>query len=156
MKHPLIFLLAMLSVFTLKADEPTPEFETTEESSTLMPTYGNWCGRNHPLNPESADKPVDILDAICQRHDLCYVDKGHMSCECDSEFVSAVVSNLKEKRFTGSQKVLAHTFRAYFRGSPCSGNPKDKLAPTRMLTNATKQASRRTEQLINRIKGAND
>jgi hypothetical protein len=157
MNNTLLFLLFVLTAFTLKAEESAQaltltETEEPEEGSSVMPKYGHWCGRNHPKDPEHADEPINTLDASCKKHDLCYLEKGHMACECDSEFNNEVVAYLKENRLTGTEKVLAHTFRAYFRGSPCFGNPKDKLAPTRLVTGVVKKADQRTEQIIRRIK----
>ncbi|MES9941890.1 MAG: hypothetical protein ABW104_03755 [Candidatus Thiodiazotropha sp. 6PLUC2] len=154
MKKNCIFFLMIFSIFSLKAEGLNQEFdlaeaEEAEESSSVMPKYGNWCGLNHPSNPEKAEEPIDTLDAICKRHDLCYLDKGHMSCECDGEFNRDVVTNLS--RFTGPEKILAHTFRIYFRGSPCYGNQKDKIAPTRVLSSIAKKADIRTKEIIREL-----
>ncbi len=155
MKYRLLFVMAMLPFTALMADEiphqPTSSADNTDEGISLMPTYGNWCGRDHPHDPQNAQGPIDRLDEICRNHDLCYIEKGHLSCECDSQFNREVVAGLQENRFTGSTKVLAHTFRAYFRGSPCIGSTQDKLAPTRVLTAVVKGADRKAERLINRI-----
>ncbi len=155
MKYRFLFVMALLPFTVLLADEIHPELtsttDETDESASLMPNYGNWCGRDHPHDPENAQPPIDRLDEICRNHDLCYIEKGHLSCECDSQFNREVVAGLQENQFTGSTKVLAHTFRAYFRGSPCFGSTKDKLAPTRVLTAVAKGADRHAERLLHRI-----
>jgi hypothetical protein len=155
MNKALFVFLIIFSVFALKAEEANQEVDITEtdgaeKSSSLMPKYGNWCGLNHPTDPETADEPIDILDAICKNHDFCYIEKGHMSCECDSEFNREVVSN--QSRFTGQEKILARTFRIYFRGSPCYGDQKDKIAPTRMLSSIVKKADTRTKEILSKVK----
>lgn len=33
--------------------------------------YGNWCGKGN-----NGKKPIDILDAQCKKHDLCYEKKA--------------------------------------------------------------------------------
>ncbi|MET0028203.1 MAG: hypothetical protein ABW101_11250 [Candidatus Thiodiazotropha sp.] len=153
MSYRFLFVMALLPCFTLSAEEihPQPPSATAETETSLMPTYGNWCGRDHPHDPENAQAPIDRLDEICRNHDLCYIEKGHMACECDSQFNREIVSGLHEHRFTGSTKLLAHTFRAYFRGSPCVGSSKDKLAPTRVLSAVVKGADRNAERLLHRI-----
>ncbi|MET0065742.1 MAG: hypothetical protein ABW076_05305 [Candidatus Thiodiazotropha sp.] len=153
MKFRYFLVVALLPCFALKAEEIHPESPATsaDAKTSLMPTYGNWCGRDHPQNPENAQAPIDRLDEICRNHDLCYLERGHMACECDSQFNKEIVSGLHENRFTGSTKLLAHTFRAYFRGSPCVGSSKDKLAPTRILSAVVKGADRNAERFIRRI-----
>ncbi|MCG8488907.1 MAG: hypothetical protein MI756_15640 [Chromatiales bacterium] len=142
----LLCVLMLLSGSNLIADENAD----TDESSSLMPKYGNWCGLNHPLNPELAAPPIDILDAICRQHDFCYLTRGHMDCECDSEFNRAVVAN--KQRFSSTERLVAGTFRIYFRGSPCYGDQKDKAPPTRVITGIVEKADARTKQVIQKIK----
>ncbi|TYB81636.1 hypothetical protein [Maritimibacter fusiformis] len=46
--------------------------------------HGNWCGYQKRLGPGGADlPPIDTLDAICMRHDLCYASRGVNDCGCD-------------------------------------------------------------------------
>jgi hypothetical protein len=146
-----LFLLISLLSLTIHADEVNKVAEdSSEENSSLMPKYGNWCGLNHPKDPLNAPAPVDILDSICRQHDFCYMANGHMDCNCDGDFIQAINSN--RQRFNGSEKLVAQTFRVYFRGSPCYGDQKDKIAPTRVLTGLAKKADERTKQVIKKIK----
>ncbi|MES9834071.1 MAG: hypothetical protein ABW139_17680 [Candidatus Thiodiazotropha sp. DIVDIV] len=157
MKNTILFLFTMCSVFSLIAEESNQEIDVpmideAEESSSLMPTYGNWCGLNHPKSPENAGDPIDILDGICKQHDICYLERGHMDCGCDSEFNESVVLNIN--KFTRSEKLFARTFRIYFRGSPCYGDQKDKIAPTRVFTTIAEKTNARTRQILNRAESS--
>jgi len=39
-----------------------------------QPIYGNWCGKGYPAYKVTGYKPrpVDVWDAACMEHDLCY------------------------------------------------------------------------------------
>ncbi|MGH9959790.1 MAG: hypothetical protein ACREBC_22145 [Pyrinomonadaceae bacterium] len=44
-----------------------------------FPYYGNFCGPGYPrVDEESLKKiePADVVDAACQKHDLCYARRG--------------------------------------------------------------------------------
>lgn len=46
--------------------------------------HGNYCGYQKKPGPGGTDlPPVDRLDAICMRHDLCYAARGNNDCACD-------------------------------------------------------------------------
>ncbi|MEJ2621543.1 MAG: hypothetical protein P8163_15145 [Candidatus Thiodiazotropha sp.] len=152
-----LFLLFLLIIFIAQAsaeETNTPTDNSEEESSPLMPTYGNWCGLNHPKDPLTAPPPVDTLDSICKQHDFCYLANGHMDCNCDSDFIQAI--NANRQKFAKTESLAAHTFRVYFRGSPCYGDQKDKIALTRALTGLAKKADARTQQVINKFKAASE
>jgi hypothetical protein len=125
--------------------------KTLESHSSIMPKYGNWCGPDYPKNIDGAPNPIDMLDRACQEHDLCYANKGYMSCVCDSEFNEKIVLGLKANRFKGPEKFFAHSFRTYFRTSPCQGNHKDKIAPSRAVHGIVKKIGAKTTDLIDRI-----
>lgn len=121
------------------------------EDSSLMPIYGNWCGPEYPKDIENAEKPIDYLDSICMKHDYCYLEKGYLSCECDSNFTDSISLGLKENVFKGKERLFSHSFRAYFKNSPCSGDHSNKLAPTRAMQNTIKKASTVTKTVIGKI-----
>jgi hypothetical protein len=159
MKSHFISLFLLFSLFAFMAqagaEEPnTPVEDSEEESSSLMPKYGNWCGLNHPKDPLTAPPPVDTLDSICKQHDFCYLANGHMDCSCDSDFIQAI--NANRQKFAKTENLVAHTFRVYFRGSPCYGDQKDKIAPTRVLTGLAKKADTRTRQVIKQFKAVSE
>lgn len=98
-------------------------------------TYGNWCGLNHPVAPKTAAPPIDQLDASCERHDRCYVEKGQYSCDCDATIQKEISGALKANQFKGETKHFARTAHHYFKGSPCNGTPKSKTGPTKAIQN---------------------
>ena len=121
------------------------------ESSTIMPNYGNWCGPNHPENIATADEPIDSLDLICKNHDLCYLEKGYLSCECDADFTNSITIGLRENKFIGKEKVFSHSFRAFFKNSPCEGDHSNKLAPTRAIQNVVNKTGTITKKIIKKV-----
>ncbi len=49
--------------------------------------YGCWCGKGEPPKGENPN-PVDVWDAACMRHDLCYSKLGVNNPQCDIAFVN--------------------------------------------------------------------
>ncbi|MDF1874720.1 hypothetical protein JHD48_03100 [Sulfurimonas sp. SAG-AH-194-I05] len=59
--------------------------------------HGKFCGKNTPYflkqsKTNEADflkniEPIDIIDAACKEHDICYVTNGDFNEECDKELV---------------------------------------------------------------------
>ena len=101
-----------------------------------IPVYGNWCGPEHPkdlatLTPPPT--PVDELDRLCMRHDYCYMEHGNFNCDCDNTFTTDVDNAIKIGKITGATAITARSFKYHFNASPCEGNNKKKLAPTRAL-----------------------
>lgn len=159
MKKPYL-LFALLLIFSIesKAEQSVspPILINTENPDAIMPTYGNWCGANHPENIEEAEKPVNALDRACQKHDLCYLEKGYLSCDCDKVFSDEVISGLNENKFVGTEKLFAYSFRAYFKGSLCAGNHQDKIAPSRAVNNYIKEIGNEVLNVIDKIPFIND
>ena len=53
--------------------------------------HGNYCGFQKIVGPDGADlPPVDVLDAICMRHDYCYERRGVSDCSCDLDLMREV------------------------------------------------------------------
>jgi hypothetical protein len=111
-------------------------------------TYGNWCGLNYPVDPTTADAPVDVLDSSCQRHDQCYVDKGQYSCECDATLQKEISDALKANQYQGEAKHFARTAHHYFKGSPCNGTPTSKTGPTKAIQNLLNKGKKVVEKII--------
>ena len=150
----MLFTLTLILGFESNA-EPVPGKEITldeaEKESSLMPTYGNWCGPNHPQNILNASAPVDTLDTICQKHDICYAQTGYIACECDKQFNAEISSGLKNGSLKWREKIFARSFLLYFKGSPCLGDFSDKLAPSRAIHNVVKKIGATTETLVDKI-----
>ena len=104
-----------------------------EHVDKLSAIYGNWCGPSHPLDTSKAPAPIDNLDASCMRHDFCYEKKGALNCDCDAQIVSEIRADLDKKSYTWSQLLYALDIHDYFQRSPCNGDAKKKLLPSRVL-----------------------
>jgi len=51
------------------------------EKGLMLPNY-RYCG---PGNPLDNGKPINKLDAICQKHDHCYENQN--KCKCDQQML---------------------------------------------------------------------
>ncbi len=84
-----------------------------------FPVHGNWCGPGDRAAPGGAPRaPVDVLDAACMRHDLCYERRGTLDCGCDI----ALLEELRATRYPDPH--LWNKARAvydFFSLSPCNG-----------------------------------
>ena len=131
------YLLHLLTVAILSGCATKPQ--TTRDDSGF-PVYGNWCGPNSP-GPGRNPAPIDDVDAACMRHDICYANKGYLSCGCDSILVSEL-TQLHWSKWNGRNSVatseykkfempIVTTIRAYFAGSPCAGIPN---VPVKIIT----------------------
>ena len=153
-------LFVLLLIFSIESEAGQPVSDpiliNTDNPDAIMPTYGNWCGANHPKNIETAEKPVNALDSVCQKHDLCYLEKGYLSCDCDKVFNDEVISGLNENKFVGTEKLFAFSFRSYFKGSLCAGNHQDKIAPSRAVNNFIKKIGDKALNIIDKIPFIND
>ncbi len=70
------------------SDLPKPLRYAVAKPSTFV--FGNYCGFGTRTGDLTA-RPVDRLDAICFRHDSCYVDrKNH--CDCDAALVRDAIT----------------------------------------------------------------
>ena len=52
-------------------------------SKLALKVYGHWCGPGHS-GPQS---PIDVVDAACRDHDLCYATHGWGNPMCDAYLV---------------------------------------------------------------------
>ena len=51
-----------------------------------FPIHGKYCGPGH----SGPGKPIDRLDAVCQKHDYCYHKKGYHKCPCDKAMLKSL------------------------------------------------------------------
>ena len=153
-------LIVFLLIFSveIRADQPVtdPILINTENPDAIMPTYGNWCGANHPENIEEAEDPVNELDRACQKHDLCYLQKGYLSCECDKVFNDEVISGLNQNKFVGAERLFAYSFHEYFKSSLCAGDHKDKNAPARAANDFIKDIGNKVLHFIDNLPFINE
>lgn len=75
------------------------------------PAYGNWCGPNY-----GSGTSIDILDAGCKAHDLCYRPvsqggRGYHKCSCDRDLLNHINRNIS--KMSGSQKLAANALKVW-------------------------------------------
>lgn len=136
LKYSVLFFISIFYLPLLFADNDAAKTEQQmDKSGSGFIFYGNWCGPNHPPDMTKAAEPIDLLDAQCKTHDLCYFDKGDFDCGCDRAMVKEIDQNQKMKRFTREQYLLAQNIKLHFALSPCNGQVDgNKALPTRILT----------------------
>jgi len=152
----LTVLLAVASMTCFAAQDKKADSETTKREKpkrSSIVAYGNWCGPQHPRNISSAADPIDRLDAACKRHDLCYAKKGDFACGCDEALVHEIDDDLLKRQYHGKTLLIARSIKGHFSVSPCDGDTRDKMLPTRILTGVYKGTKKRVMDIINRIRG---
>lgn len=93
------------------SDQNLSPDEFVSQVRSIIPSYGNWCGpgnthsnRNYPS--------IDMLDAFCKNHDLCYRDKGYGNRSCDRTFARNLKGMLNNSSFTNG---LSYYGKLYLR-----------------------------------------
>jgi hypothetical protein len=66
------------------------DVQVTPEQLSL-PVYGNYCGFGHG-DPTGNTPPIDMVDAVCREHDLCYGLLGDFDKQCDRHFIESMPS----------------------------------------------------------------
>ncbi|MDH5407888.1 MAG: hypothetical protein OEZ33_00960 [Gammaproteobacteria bacterium] len=129
---------------------------TRTGSVASIKVYGNWCGPDHPKDVSRDPKPIDRLDKACRRHDLCYVKRGMYDCKCDAVLNAQIESDLELDLYSKQQEAFAHSFRYYFKGSPCSGDTRYKTGPSRAIHNIYNKAERTVKGVYNKVFSSDD
>ena len=97
-----------------------PEIILKEEIP--VPVYGNYCGPNHG-DPSYEDAPIDEVDAVCMRHDMCYDNRVgglYQSCDCDRDMVVDLGGLLIDgSELDMKAKGIASAMIAWFIQFPC-------------------------------------
>lgn len=132
----------------------TAQPQVKRETAGVMGVYGNWCGPDHPKDVAANPSPIDALDAACMRHDLCYTERGFLSCECDAAFTQELYSEMAKKTYTGFELATARATHAHFAASPCAGDMKSKARPVRLLKGVYDGTKRRVVDAFDRVTGA--
>ena len=73
--------------------------------------YGCWCGKGEPPEGENP-YPIDIWDAACMRHDICYRNRGINNPQCDMDFINELRSIHARNPYlqVPAQMQVAHDF----------------------------------------------
>lgn len=88
--------------------------KATRQARLALPIWGNWCGPGH----SGPAAPIDILDAQCKKHDLCYGSRGYFACSCDSALIANIYANYSS--MSSSAKIRAAAIVVYFTNVLCN------------------------------------
>ena len=90
----------------LKGNPNLPTFGPTEKFQHL---YGNYGGRGN-----RGGEPIDIIDAACKKHDMCYYYQGRDNPECDKALVKDM-EDLDGVKLTIKQRAAAQLIKLFFK-----------------------------------------
>ena len=82
-----------------------------------IPIYGNYCGPAHG-DDTGALPAIDAVDAACQTHDACYLQRGYFNCSCDRELLASVPAAAIIAGTPGAA-AAASAIAGFFAGFPC-------------------------------------
>ncbi len=123
--------------------------------SRSFPFCGNWCGPGHPRDGENPPA-VDMLDAVCRLHDLCYNKYGNKSCKCDQMLLDAISIS----RPVTQMSKLEYAIMAYFGNSQCIGGCKifgvTKTCDKGLIITGDKDVYRHMTERPNLLKGCGE
>jgi len=137
----LLFFMA-LSISVMAEEDVAVEKPTQPDLiKSLMPTYGNWYGANHPADINNAAAPINSVDRACMVHDFCYQEKGYFDCGCDKALNDELITGLRGHKYAGAEFVYGKSIHHYFDGSPCKGDHGGKFGPSQAAQNAAKKAN---------------
>jgi|SRR5690606_36037853 len=89
--------------------------------------HGNYCGFG-TADGTLAKPPVDRLDAICQKHDICYTAGIH-HCHCDEELRAAVSEFIADPQVDEAMRRKARIVRSTFALPVCRIFPYGFMPP---------------------------
>jgi hypothetical protein len=81
--------------------------------------YGKWCGPNHGGDRLNDPPPVDAVDAVCMRHDLCYISRGMHECSCNSDFQTEMAAALATPGLSNHAREYGVAAIGVFGALPC-------------------------------------
>ena len=151
MKIRILVLLGTFSICFFINSCASTDPKINKKTAGTYSVYGNWCGPDHPKYSSNPPDPIDKLDAACMKHDICYTQKGNLSCECDKTLNEELKQNIKASTYTRQQANYAKNIHRYFSASPCDGKPEAKVAPTRILQNAYQKTKKGISSFFNKI-----
>jgi hypothetical protein len=82
-----------------------------------LAVYGRYCGPDYG-DPTGCTAPVDQVDAVCCRHDVCYGENGYFDCGCDCQLVEAMPSAIADTS-SAQGKAAGTAAMIFFANSPC-------------------------------------
>jgi hypothetical protein len=109
--------------------EPTPAVTALRESlqQPKRILHGNYCGFG-TVDGTLRSAPTDRLDAVCQKHDICYIEGQH-HCICDEELRHAVTAIIEDPATADSMRRKASLVRSTFALPFCRLFPQGVMPP---------------------------
>lgn len=83
--------------------------------------HGNWCG----VGDANRASPIDVLDAACRAHDLCYERVGRGACICDRALLTATATIVRNPATEESMRSKAATVNSLFSAALCRDGEKN-------------------------------
>jgi hypothetical protein len=85
-----------------------------------LDVYGEYCGPGHG-DPTGCRAPVDEVDAVCCRHDMCYRRIGGHDCRCENRLLAELGVAMARELAQGNGAAVAYgeAIRTVFRLKPC-------------------------------------
>ena len=118
------FLSLLLSIHVFAEEEPFDIDKSIDkeyrETAKHIGDYGHYCG---PDNFSNDKKPVDAVDAACQKHDKCLEKHGH-TCSCDLDFIHGLQNAVTNKHVSSDGKAYALAALGVFQFKPCKCSVK--------------------------------
>lgn len=101
--------------------------------------HGNYCGFG-TVDGTLRQKPVDRLDAACQAHDICYIERNH-HCLCDGWLKQDVKAIIDDPQTDKKIRRKARLVRSTFALPVCKAFPQGIMPPRdKALLDAINQA----------------
>jgi hypothetical protein len=96
------------------------QFERCIRPAQALEVYGRYCGPGFG-DSTGCTPPIDEVDAVCCRHDVCYSLVGSHDCRCDRALLGEIDSAIAKEDIKGNRAaVVAGTFvKAVFSAKPC-------------------------------------
>ncbi|MBF0383145.1 MAG: hypothetical protein HQL69_19155 [Magnetococcales bacterium] len=91
MQTTILLLLLQFVLLSCSSTQIIKDKKGVKHEVSCQPIYGNWCGKSYPAYEITGikPKPVDVWDAACRDHDLCYEKFGSTGEKyCDSKFAN--------------------------------------------------------------------
>lgn len=130
-----IIAACLLAGLTVSCANPWQGIDDTPATSAIRAmvhkggrvSHGNYCGFG-TIDGTLSRRPVDRLDAICQKHDICYT-RGVHHCQCDAELREAVAQFIADPTVSRALRRKARLVRSTFALPVCKVFPYGFMPP---------------------------
>lgn len=130
-----LLVAVMTALMVTSCANPWTRIEETPATNALREklhgpgrvVHGNYCGFG-TVDGTLSYPPVDRLDAVCQKHDICYTDGTH-HCTCDEELREAVEQIIEDPAIGDEMRRKARLVRSTFALPFCRVFPQGIMPP---------------------------